>query len=311
MKQNSKILISGGAGFIGSHTVNYFLQQGLVVTVVDNLTTGNINNLNLQHQNLQFVEGDICDKLLMSDLINDCDVILHLAAIASVPLTIQDPVTSLEINSKGFVNLLQLVRMSKSRPRLVYASSAAVYGHDAQLPCKEDQFDASNLQSPYAMQKLCNEMYANWFQKQFALQTLGLRYFNVYGSQQRADSVYSGVISKFVDCFDNDKTLALYGDGQQTRDFIAVNDVAKANYLACLSGHCGILNIATGQQVTLVKLIQTLEELYKKKLPINYMPERVGDIRHSYAEITQAKHHLDYFAEYRLIDGLRELIGQA
>src|SRR3990167_9899318 len=208
-----RILVTGGAGFIGSHTVELLLQQGKQVVVLDNLSYGKQANLNLQHPDLEFIEGNILEYPLLVDLLSSCDAVLHLAALSSVQQSIEHPIYSFQVNTQGFLHVLQAVYKAKRPIRLVYASSAAVYGNLAQLPCREDQPLMGLPLSPYALQKMHNEQYAHLYKELHGIPSLGLRYFNVYGQRQDPQSPYSGVISRFVDSYLKDHELTLFGDG--------------------------------------------------------------------------------------------------
>jgi UDP-glucose 4-epimerase len=289
-----RILVTGGAGFIGSHTVDLLLRQGKQVLVLDNLSSGKITNLNLQHPNLEFIEGDVLEYPLMVDLLNSCDAVLHLAAIASVPQSIDNPIYTFQVNTQGLLHILEAVRQVKRDIRVVYASSAAVYGDAKDLPCRDDLPLASVPLSPYALQKVNDEQYADLYSRLHGVQSLGLRYFNVYGLGQDPQSTYSGVISRFLDAYQKDTEMTVFGDGQQSRDFIYVTDVARANLLALQGEYQGVLNIATGQAQTLLKLIECMQSAGKKPASFTLAPPRVGDIKTSYAAITKAKQAIDF-----------------
>lgn len=287
------ILVTGGAGFIGSHTVDLLLREGFRVTVLDNLSSGSWRNLPESHPELQCIEGDILDLVQLSDLVAQVDAVLHLAALVSVPASFDDPLLSLRVNTQGFLHVLQVIRESGRSIRLVYASSAAVYG-DTLQSCLESRPLSGEFLSPYALQKAGNECYATLYQQLAGLSTLGLRYFNVYGSGQSENSPYAGVIAKFMDNYKQDKVLNVFGDGRQTRDFIHVSDVARANVLALRQSYCGVLNIATGYSESLLDLIGYLEQAGGKKARLNFLPLRAGDIRHSSASIDAALQSLGF-----------------
>lgn len=196
-----KVLVTGGAGFIGSHTVDALLDQGCRVIVYDNFSTGKLTHLNLFHTGLEVVQGDILDYPKLAKEMSRCDAVLHLAAIASVPRSLEDPVETLKVNTLGFLNVLQAIRENNKPMRLVYASSAAVYGNVDVLPCRDDMPLSSRVLSPYALEKANNERYAELYGQLFKISSLGLRYFNVYGPRQDPKSPYSGVISKFIDAY--------------------------------------------------------------------------------------------------------------
>lgn len=302
-----RILVTGGAGFIGSHTVDYLLQQNCYVTVLDNLYSGKILNLKMSHPNLEFIEGDILEFPLMQDLVKNCDAVLHLAAIASVPESIANPIYSMLVNTQGFVHVLQAIHTSKRNIRVVYASSAAVYGDNTSLPCNENQTGIPL--SPYALQKMNCEQYAALFQSLHGINSMGLRYFNVYGERQDPSSPYSGVISRFIDRYRDNQALTIYGDGLQTRDFIYVEDVARANWLALQSEHHGVLNIATGKPESLLNLIDYIEAAGGKSAKREFEENRAGDIKSSYAATQAAADYLDFTAGISLKAGIKQIMG--
>jgi UDP-glucose 4-epimerase len=306
-----RILVTGGAGFIGSHTVDFFLQQkACQVVVLDNLTTGKIAHLDLMHSNLRLVQADILDYAILAKEIALCDVVLHLAALPSVLQSIEDPVQSLTVNTQGFLHVLQAIRKSQKDIRLIYASSAAVYGANTSLPCSDElPLSMTTLLSPYALDKVTNEHYADLYARLFGIKSLGLRYFNVYGARQASSSPYSGVIAKFVECYQKKSLLTIFGDGEQSRDFIHVADVARANWLAAQSNYCGILNIATGVPQTLMALVDCMEAVGGYAAQVKFTAPRVSDILQSYASITKAQDHLQYRSAIALAEGIRLLLG--
>lgn len=302
-----RILVTGGAGFIGSHTVDLLLSQQKHVTVFDNLASGNLAYLNLSHPHLTFTQGDILDYSALKTAISHCDAVMHLAALPSVPKSIEDPIQSLRINIQGFVHILQAIRELQRPIRLVYASSAAIYGAAEKLPCSDETAPAVML-SPYALEKANNEYYADLFNRLFGISSLGLRYFNVYGVRQDPHSPYSGVIAKFIEQFHANKPLSIFGDGKHSRDFIHVSDVARANGLALQSDYCGVLNIATGKPETLLNLVKYIEAAGKKPAQINFAPARQGDIVESYATINKAEKLLGFRATTPLSEGIGTLL---
>lgn len=303
-----RILVTGGAGFIGSHTVDYLLSQDHQVLVLDNLSSGNLTYLNLQHPQLEFIEGDVLEYPLLFDLLKNCDAVLHLAAIASVPLSISDPIYSFQVNTQGFLHVLQAVHQLKRPIRIVYASSAAVYGDTTTLPCDETKPLTGTPLSPYALQKLHNENYAALYERLFGIKSVGLRYFNVYGPRQDPHSPYSGVISRFLAAFAANLPLTIFGNGEQSRDFIAVSDIAAANARALSSDFHGVINIATGVPETLLNLTTYLESAGQKPLTLRFEAPRPGDIKSSYASITLAKEALQFKATTALKDGIKTLL---
>jgi nucleoside-diphosphate-sugar epimerase len=303
------ILVTGGAGFIGSHTVDLFLQQGARVVVLDNLATGKVTHLNLFHPNLRFVQADILDYSVLAKEVANCDVVLHLAALPSVQQSIAEPVQSLHVNTQGFLHVLQVIRDSQKDIRLIYASSAAVYGAEAKLPCSDEEPLPLEVLSPYALEKANNERYARLYARLFGIKSLGLRYFNVYGLRQNPGSPYSGVISKFIERYQKKEPIWVFGDGSQSRDFIHVTDIAQANWQAVQSDYCGVLNIATGVPETLLNLINYIEAAGGYPAQTEFLAPRVGDIAHSYATTAKAEKYLEYRSAIPLAEGIRSLLG--
>ncbi|HSW69509.1 MAG TPA: NAD-dependent epimerase/dehydratase family protein [Gammaproteobacteria bacterium] len=305
-----RIVVTGGAGFIGSHTVDLLLQNNFQVTVLDNLISGKLSYLNLAHPNLKFIQGDILNFPLLLTLLKECDAVLHLAALPSVIKSIADPLTSFKVNTEGFLHLLQMIRQLNRPIRLVYASSAAVYGNNIRLPC-QDQDESSSTEmalSPYALEKANNERYANLYDYLFGMKSLGLRYFNVYGTRQDPKSPYAGVISKFIEYYQQDEPILVFGDGSQSRDFIHVSDVARANLKALQSDCFGVLNIATGKAENLLDLITYIEMAGRKKTKLDFVSARPGDITHSCASTDKAEKYLDFRYETNLREGISSLL---
>lgn len=270
-------LITGGAGFIGSHTSRLLLAQGHQVTVLDNLSNGRRENLP-DHPMLRFVLGDIADPDAVTESLDGVDRVLHLAAQVSVASSVEEPRRSCHDNLLGYVTVLDGARRAGIN-RFVYASSAAVYGTPSELPLREISAPAPT--SPYGLEKLVNDRYATLYRELHGMSTLGLRYFNVYGPGQDPTSPYSGVISFFVDHLRKGLPLTVYGDGLQTRDFVYVGDVAAANLNALTGTAEGVLNIGTGSSCTLLELIETLGRVAGIKPEVNHTAPREGDIRHS------------------------------
>ena len=307
------ILITGGAGFIGSHTVDFFLQQDIHVVVFDNLATGKITNLHLFHPNIRFVQADILDYKRLAAEVAKCDAVLHLAALPSVQQSIENPIESLQINTQGFLHVLEAIREAqqnnKKAIRLIYASSAAVYGAEAPLPCSDKIPLPLNVLSPYALEKANNERYAALYAKLFDIKSIGLRYFNVYGSRQVPSSPYSGVISKFIAHYQKKEPILVFGDGTQSRDFIHVSDIAKANWLAIHSHYCGVLNIATGVPETVINLISYIEKAGGYSANTQFSAPRIGDISISYASTSQSEKELPFRYTIKLADGILDLLN--
>lgn len=303
-----KILVTGGAGFIGSHTVDALLAKGCQVRVLDNLSSGKMVNLPEKHPCLEFVQGDIRDIETVESVCEGVDAVLHLAAQVSVQSSIEQPVLSGEINVRGFLNVMDAARRAGIR-RVVYASSAAVYGMPSELPLTE--LAMTRPMSPYGLEKLINDQYAALFGELYGMNCLGMRYFNVFGPRQDPRSPYAGVISKFNDCARAGVSLKVFGDGLQTRDFVYVGDVAASNVAALFSGVPGTCNIGTGRSVTLLQMIDALSEVVGRTLPVEHLPERSGDIRDSCAVVERMQRLLSVTAQVSLVEGLRKLWLQA
>lgn len=303
------ILITGGAGFIGSHTADLLLQSGFRVVVFDNLSTGKLTNLDLFNPNLEFSPGDVLDYPALLKQIKRCDAVLHLAALPSVPKSIEDPINSLKVNTQGFLHVLQAVREAPNPVRVVYASSAAVYGGTEELPCSDEPLYPPNLPlSPYALEKANDERYADLYSRLFDVSSLALRYFNVYGPRQDPSSPYSGVIAKFIEGYNSPLGITICGDGEQLRDFIYVGDVARANLLALQSDVVGMMNIATGIPETLKNLVSYIEQAGGAPAQVGFIEARAGDIRESFASVRKAETQIDFRYTTSLADGIRQLM---
>ncbi|MFH1985684.1 MAG: SDR family oxidoreductase [Pseudomonadota bacterium] len=300
---DTKILITGGAGFIGSHLAEALLAKGCGVTVLDNLSTGNLRNLAAVNDRIRFIEGDIRNAADIEKAISGCAAVVHLAAMVLVPQTIDDPVGAALINEIGSLNVLEAARKNGCR-RVVLASSAAVYGNNPDLPKHERM--ASDPLSPYAVQKLAMEHYAGLYHILYGLETVSLRFFNVFGPRQDPSSPYSGVISIFLEKASRSKAPAIFGDGLQTRDFIYVTDVAAACVAAIKGGGAGqVFNIGTGHQTTIRRLWGEISAIAGAPRQPQIAPERPGDVRHSVADITRASQILGFRPTVSLEDGLR------
>ena len=304
MKQ---VLITGGAGFIGSHTADVLLSQGFAVRVLDNLSNGKRANLNasaLADGRLSFIDGDVRDAAVVDAAVTGVDAVMHLAAQVSVPRSVADPVESSTHNIAGFLNVLDAVRRHKT-PRIVYASSAAVYGVPEALPLTEA--NTAKPLSPYGLEKLINDQYAALYRELYGVSSVGMRYFNVYGPRQDPKSPYAGVISKFADGLEGARPLRVFGDGSQTRDFIYVGDVARANALALQSDVTGVLNVGTGTSVTLLDLIDAMKEAFGKPAEVRHEPPATGDIAHSATNPARLKQTLGWQPATTFVQGLRAL----
>lgn len=308
-QKNLRILVTGGAGFIGSHMVDKLIDSDAKVIVIDNLYSGQLENIkkHKHNKNFRFVKGDIRNFRLARQLVKEVDAVLNLAAIVSVPQSIEKPLLVNEVNVKGALNLLNAC-LDGDVKRFVQASSAAVYGDAQTLPVRED-FKPKPL-SPYAVSKIAADDYALVFHRVYGLETVCLRYFNVFGPRQ-ANNPYSGVITLFAKALLGDRRPRIYGDGEQTRDFVFVDDVVSANLLALTEKKAvgEIFNVATSNAVTINRLLQVLQKITgKKSLKPVYAEPREGDVRHSCASIEKAKALLGYEPVFSLEKGLSELV---
>ena len=274
--------------------------------VIDNLSSGKLARLPLSHSHLKVIEGDMLDTALLFETLLSCDAVIHLAAISSVTASIANPEASFRVNVQGFLSLLHAIRETKRDIRLLYASSAAVYGDTSHLPCEEKMLLPKPL-SPYALHKINNEQYAHLYATLYGLNAIGLRYFNVYGPHQDPSSPYAGVISQFISKYDSHETATLFGDGSQSRDFIYVDDVVRANLLALNSTSTGIVNIATGQPETLLALIGYIQSVGKTSFSYQCAPKRAGDIYASFADVRLARELLGFHATISLTEGVHFL----
>jgi len=300
-----KVLVTGGAGFIGSHSVDALLAKNIPVRVLDNLSSGRRENLPLEHPLLELMIGDIRDATQVRHATKGCSHCLHLAAQVSVTHSLNDPRASADTNVLGFVTVMDAARAAGVQ-RFVYASSAAVYGDSAELPLTEDA--ALSPLSPYGLEKLINEHYADLYKRLHKLSAFGLRYFNVYGPRQDPKSPYAGVITLFAKRLESAQTLPVFGDGQQTRDFVYVGDVARANVASLGADVDGVCNVATGQSVTLLALIDALAQLRGARPDLELLPPRDGDIQRSAADPSRLRQLLGMRAHVTLESGLKTML---
>jgi UDP-glucose 4-epimerase len=298
-----KVLVTGGAGFIGSHTVEALIETGAMVRVLDNLSTGKRQNLP-SHTNIELFEGDIRVQQDVAKAMKETTHVLHLAAQVSVQASVEDPPTSCSQNIQGFVNVLAGAKAHQIQ-RFVYASSAAVYGIPQRVPISEE--DVLDPISPYGLEKSINEQYGRMFSSLFQFSSMGLRYFNVYGPRQDPASPYAGVISKFLECIQKKQPLSVFGDGQQTRDFIFVKDIAQANVKALQGKTTQTCNVGTGKSWTLLEMIDALSRAVGQPLEVKHLAPRGGDIVHSSAKVTRIKEQLGFSTDWELVDGLKAL----
>jgi UDP-glucose 4-epimerase len=305
IKNMEKILITGGAGFIGSHTADLLLSQDIPVRVLDNLSSGNRENLPDSHPLLEFVEGDITDSATVNNAMKGVTHCINLAAQVSVVASLENPEFSAMQNIIGFVNVLVAAHQNKVE-KIVYASSAAIYGEPTETPLPEGAIKTQL--SPYGLEKQVNEEYADMYQRIYGLKSLGQRFFNVFGPRQDPKSPYAGVIALFVDKISRGEPLTVFGDGAQTRDFIYVGDVARANVAALTCDATGACNIATGQQTTLLDLINVLSDITGNHCEVSHAAPREGDIQHSLANPDKMHSQLGLKAETNFRQGLINLI---
>ncbi len=301
-----KYLVTGGAGFIGSHIAEALVNEGHEVTVVDDLSTGKLSNLHTFENRITFLQADIRDFDLMRQATQGVDVIFHEAAVASVAKSIENPIATDSINVGGTVSVLTAAKESGVK-KVVFASSAAIYGDDPELPKQEDM--APKPMSPYAFHKLAGEYYLNLFHQLYGLQAVALRYFNVFGPRQDPSSEYSGVISIFLNRFQKEAQYTIYGDGEQSRDFVYVADVVKANLAAAATPfeHVPVINVACNRSNNLLRLVEHLQEISNSSRKPEFGPERLGDIKHSLADNTQLKQLLKVVPIVEFHEGLRRL----
>ncbi|RME52379.1 MAG: NAD-dependent epimerase/dehydratase family protein [Caldilineae bacterium] len=304
-RQSEFILVTGGAGFIGSHTVERLLDSGHRVRVLDNLSSGREENLPLGHPGLELIPGDVTSPEDVEQAMQGMDRILHLAAQVSVEKSVQQPVESCRQNILGFVQVIDAA-VRHGVQRMVFASSAAVYGNPRRLPIEESH--PLGPISPYGLEKQVNEEYATLFRDLHGLSVMGLRYFNVYGPRQDPGSPYAGVISIFASRMSQRKSITIYGDGRQTRDFVYVGDVARANEASLFCGFEGVCNIASGRSISLLDLVDELAEILGR-VPVRFDAPRDGDIRESQASVSRMQEVLRLGSMISTKDGLEALLG--
>lgn len=308
-----KTLVTGGAGFIGSHLVDRLLKEGFKVAVIDNLDTGQLENIahHRSRKEFQFIKGDIRDFDLVEETIKDVDVVFHQAALASVTLSVQNPILTNDINVTGTLNLLK-ASSDLHVKRFIFASSAAIYGNTPSPQKREGM--TPNPTSPYGVSKLAAENYVKLFHKVYGLETVSLRYFNVYGPRQRFDiqSAYGGAITIFLNRLLRNMPPVIYGDGEQTRDFVYVEDVVEANMLALISKNAAgeVFNVGTGTRISLNQVADVLKDrMNRKDLKNVYADPRPTDIRHGYADVSKANKILGYSPKFSIKEGLTELVN--
>jgi nucleoside-diphosphate-sugar epimerase len=307
MNMGKSYLVTGGAGFIGSHIVRRLVGQGELVRVVDNLSTGQPIRLKDVRHSIEFVEGDLADERVSDEVVKGVDFVLHQAAVPSVQRSVRDPIGTNRSNVTATLNILESCRKAGVR-RFVYAASSSAYGDTEVLPKTEEM--KPNPLSPYALQKLVGERYCKLYYDLYGLETVSLRYFNVFGPDQDPHSEYSAVIPKFITKLLAKEPLTVYGDGEQSRDFTYVENVVEANMLAsrAIEAPGNVCNIGCRERITLNQLIRLLEEIVNVKANVNYTDSKAGDVRNSLADVTLARRLLGYEPKIMVKEGLRRTV---
>ena len=303
----STYLVTGGAGFIGSNIVFELVKKGERVKVIDNFVAGKRENLEVLLDKIELITGDIRDLDLLRKITKGCDYVLHQAALRSVPKSMNDPISYDEVNVKGTLNVLIAAQEAKAK-RVVYASSSSVYGDSSQLPQREDQIPQPI--SPYAATKLAGEHYCRVASKAYGLQTVSLRYFNVFGPKQSLESEYAVVIPKFITSMLRDEQPPIHGDGEQSRDFTYIDNVVEANLTAATrKGVAGeVFNVACGKGYRVLDLVKFLNEILNKDIKPKFTPPRPGDTKHTLADITKMKELLGLEPKIDFLEGLKKTV---
>jgi len=301
--RGKRIAITGVAGFIGSNIAHTLCDDNEVVGI-DNFATGHFENIDDIRDSIEFHNADITKLEILQTLFKDVDYVLHLGAIPSVPRSIEDPIATNEVNVKGTLNVLVAARDSDVR-RVVFSSSSSIYGDTPVLPKHEEM--TPSPQSPYAISKLAGEHYCRVFYNIYGLETVSLRYFNVFGPRQDPNSQYAAVIPKFIMAVSSGKKLVVFGDGEQTRDFTFVDNVVQANIMACTAKGApgGVYNIGCGERHSINELVQDLNIIFGKDITPEYTAPRAGDVKHSLADISRARNDLDYVPKVSFSEGLK------
>jgi len=304
----TQVLVTGGAGFIGSNLVEQLVKEGARVRVLDNFTRGIQTNLANVRDEVEVVEGDLLDADALDKAVKDTEVIFHQAAVVSVPYSVQNPTHTTEVNVAGTLNLLIAARDAGAR-RLVFASSCSVYGANLRLP-KRETFRAKPI-SPYAASKLTGEMYCSVFNSLWDIETVSLRYFNVFGPRQPANSEYASVIPLFITMMLRGEQPTIFGDGYQRRDFTYVDNVVSANILSATAPKAAgkVFNVGCGQPLDINELVDSLNGMLETDIKPHYAPTRAGDVRDAWADITLAQRVLGYQPVVDVTEGLRRTVG--
>lgn len=302
-----RVLITGGAGFIGSHIAEHFVKSGHEVRILDNLSSGRLDNIATFIESVSFTRGDVRNRRLLDELSAGCELVYHQAAVVSVPYSVAYPQETHDVNIQGTLNVLEAARAQGVR-RVIFAGSAAVYGEEPTLPKKESM--APEPIAPYGVEKITGEHYCGVFSRLYGLETTTLRYFNVFGPRQDPSSPYSGVISIFVDRALTERTPTIFGDGEQSRDFVFIDNVVQANVLAGQKSEAvgGTYNVGLGEETTLNQLVAMLSRIVGRELKPNYAQERAGDIRRSVADVSRLEEELGYDPQVGVEEGLKRLV---
>ncbi|MBS3918854.1 MAG: SDR family oxidoreductase [Deltaproteobacteria bacterium] len=305
----SKVLVTGGAGFIGSNLTEALLKSGHQVRVLDNLSTGKRENLVFEeaYPFLEMIEGDICDLITCQKAVEGIEYVFHQAALPSVQRSVEDPMSSNQANVGGTLNILMAARDAGVR-RVIYAASSSAYGDTPTLPKKEEM--VPNPLSPYALQKFIGEQYCRLFFQLYGLETISLRYFNIFGPKQDPNSIYSAVIPRFIDALISVRAPVIFGDGEQSRDFTYIDNVVHANLLAMNAERTQgeAVNVACGKRVSLNQLLKILQDIIGSHIPPLYEEPRKGEPRHSLADIKKGKAILNYDPRVGIEEGLRRTV---
>jgi len=300
-----KIIITGGAGFIGSHLAEYWINQNAQVIIVDNLRTGYVENIP-KHPNIEFVKQSITNKKIVFEILEKADYVFNLAALVSVPESVDNPVECNEINVLGLINLLEASKKYNIK-KIVHSSSAAVYGDNPESP-KETSMKPEP-KTPYGITKLDGEYYCQFYHQSFGVNAVSLRYFNVFGPRQDPKSQYAAAIPIFISKAIKNEAITIFGDGKQTRDFIFVKDIVQANVRAAENKNVfDVYNVASGNSISIFELAELIIKETKSKSEIIFKPERSGDIKHSLADIESTKKEMSFLPKVDLIEGIRQTI---